>query len=177
MVMSSKLFVYGVSPEVFEKIKSTCQSVKVYALDDSILNSTVHEVTDIPYLRYQCSQKDDAFLLLDSDQGAAAWKTVLNDLKRIKDLPHLIKVSVNENNQKWPMHILFDHVKQEERFFVLRSSLKQHMINAAAIMQDQLTDEFKNDLTNAFKVYDDDGATIDQLNHAIDALLRYERMA
>ena len=40
--------------------------------------------------------------------------------------------------------------------FVARDELKQHMINAAALMQDQLTDAFKTDLSNAFRVYDDD---------------------
>ena len=175
--MSAKLFVYGVDPSMFEKIKTTCKGVKVYALDDSILNQTVHEVTDIPYLRYVPSQKDDAFLILDSDEGAIAWKRVLDDLKKIHDLPHLIKVSVNENNAKWPMHILFDHVKQEEALFVARDELKQHMINAAALMQDQLTDAFKTDLSNAFRVYDDDNATVQQLENATQALMQYERMA
>ena len=175
--MSSKLFVYGVSPLIYEKIKSVCTGVKVYALDDSILDQTVHEVTDIPYLLYTPSEKADAFLILDSDQGASAWKGVLRDLKRIDDLPHLIKVSVNENNAKWPMHILFDHVKGEEALFNKRSALKQHMINAAAIMQQTLTDDFKRDLSNAFRVYDDDGSTIEQIDDAIDALMQYERMA
>ena len=176
-VMNSKLFVYGVAPDVFEKIKSVCRGVKVYALDDSILDQTVHEVTDIPYLLYQPSEKENAFLILDSDQGASVWKGVLNDLKRVDHLPHLIKVSVNENNAKWPMHILFEHVKSEEALFNQRNALKQHMINAAAIMQTQLSDDFKRDLSNAFRVYDDDGSTIEQLNDAINALAQYERMA
>lgn len=175
--MSAKLFVYGVDVTMFEKIKKACNRVKVYALDDSILNQTVHEVTDIPYLRYTPEQKEDAFLILDSDEGAGAWKKVLEDLKRINDLPHLIKVSVNENNAKWPMHILFDHVKAEEALFIARDELKQHMINAAALMQDQLTEAFRSDLSNAFRVYDDDNATLQQIQHASEVLMQYERMA
>ena len=165
-----KLFVYGVDNDAFNRIKDKVKKVKVYALDDSVLYDTVHEVVDVPYMLYTCSEKTNAFLILESDDCGSAWKYIIDDLKRVPNCPKMIKISVTPQNRKWPMHILFEHVLQEDQLFKLRFELKDKMIESANLMKDKMTQEYQYALANAFKVYDNQEASLYEVKEALNQL-------
>lgn len=175
--MNNKLFVYGIDDKDFIILKKYITVAKVYALDDSILNETVKEVTDIPYMNYKCSRKENAFLLLASDDYATAWKLIIDQLKKTKLNIDFIKMSVTNSNLKWPMHILFEHVLSEDKLFKKRLELKQEMVNASSLNQDNNNQQFINCLTNAFNIYQNDKSTIEDITKIIDELKMYEGLS
>lgn len=175
--MNNKLFVYGIDDQDFLTLKKYITVAKVYALDDSILNDTVKEVTDIPYMNYTCSKKDNAFLLLASDDNGSGWKMIIDQLKKAKLDINFIKISVTNSNLKWPMHILFEHVLSEDKLFKKRLELKQEMVNASSLNQDNSNEDFINCLSKAFSIYQDDKSSVDDMIHIIDELKMYEGLS
>lgn len=171
--MNNKLFIYGVEPSIFEKLKEKITICKVYAIDDSVLESTVHEVVDIPYMNYVCSKKEHAFMILDSEESGFVWKQIIDAMKPMHLQEAIIKVSVTPNNRKWPVRILFEHVLEEDQIFHAKQQLRQMMIQASAQMMDKLTDDFQTVLTYAFKTYDDGQVSLSVVNDAIEKLKPY----
>lgn len=165
-----KLFIYGIKHEDFLKIQEKIKTCKVYALDDTVLNDTVHEVVDVPYMLYHCEEKPNAFAILESNQSGSAWKFIIDGINKIPNCPKMIKVTVTNQNRKWPMHILFDHVLQEDQLFKYRYLLKDLMIESANMMKDHMSQEYQMVLTNAFSVYENQEATLAQVKQAMDDL-------